>query len=169
MERLLGMGNSLLNYVWMLGFYLMMFVLMRQGQRTVELSFRRSFTVLALIYGPAVFVANWLLYRAGWMSFLPWVNNAMHTCLWIGLGLMFLYAGSRRRPALEQFALFAIYSFLVKEAEHAILGTWERDGFFNFGGQFAYRVGWSLLDGLLPFLTAIGLPFVGRFVSGIER
>lgn len=168
MEQLLGAGNGPMDYVWLLGVYLMMLVLMRQGHRTVELSFRRSWTVLILTLGPIVFVANWLLFRAGWMSFLPWLNNVMHALVWVGVGLTFLYAGARRRPALEQFALFAIFSFIVKVAEHLLLGTWEKDSFFGIPGQVAYMAGWSVLDGCLPFVTGPGLQLIARYVPGVE-
>lgn len=101
------------------------------------------------------------------MSFLPWLNNAFHTFIWIGLCLGFLYAGTHRRPWPEQFALFAIFSFIVKAAENWILGTWEMDHFFGIPGHITYLLGWSLLDGLYPILSAAALKVIGKMVPGV--
>jgi hypothetical protein len=102
------------------------------------------------------------------MSFLPWVNNVLHTFVWIGLCLGFLYAGARKRPLWEQFLLFSIFSFIVKQAEHEVLGTSELDHFFLIRGNAAYITGWSLMDGLYPIISRLGLRLVARFVSGVE-
>jgi hypothetical protein len=96
------------------------------------------------------------------MSFLPWLNNGLHTFVWIGLCLGFLYAWSHRKPMWLQFVLFAAFSLVVKIAERAILGTWEHDHFFGIRGNAAYIIGWSLLDGLYPVLSLYGLKLVRR-------
>ena len=165
--RLLGIGNSWTDYLLVLAFYGMLFVLIRHAHRRVELSFRVSYTYLFVGWSIGTFVANYLLFRAGVMSFLPWLNNFLHTFVWIGLCLGFLYAGAYRKPFLEQFALFAIYSLLVKLAENAVLGTWEHASFFGIPGNAAYIVGWSLMDGLYPLVSSIGLRLVARFDRGV--
>jgi hypothetical protein len=69
---------------------------------------------------------------------------------------------------LEQFLLFVIFSFIVKVAEHAILGTWEHDHFFwVFRGNPAYIVGWSLMDGFYPTVSRIALSALRRFIPGL--
>lgn len=163
----LGHGNGLTQYALVLLVYAGLFVLIRYGHEYVELNFRRTYWILFVGWGIATFLANYGLYRLGAMSFLPWLNNLFHTFVWIGLCLGFLYAGAYRRPALEQFALFAIYSFIVKVAEHQILGTWEHDHFFFIKGNEAYVIGWSLLDGLYPALSSVCLRVIGRFVPGV--
>lgn len=163
-----GAGNGIVQYVLLLVFYGMLFVLMRNANRTVELSFRAAYTYLFVGWSIGTFAANYLLYRAGVMSFLPWLNNFLHTFVWIGLCLGFLYAGAYRKPLLEQFAVFAIYSLLVKIAEHALLGTWEHDNFFGIPGNAAYIIGWSLMDGLYPVVSLFGLRLVVRLDDAVR-
>ncbi len=166
-DGLLGAGNGIGDYLLLLAFYGAMFLLMRYGRRRLDPGFRRSYVALFFGWGVGTFIANFLLYRAGVMSFLPWLNNFMHTFVWIGGCLGFLYAGAHRRPLTEQFALFAIFSFLVKHAEHALLGTWELEHFFGIPGNTAYILGWSLADGLYPVLSMIGLRLLSNVVSGL--
>jgi hypothetical protein len=168
MHAILGTGNTWLDYLLALVVYLMMALLMRYGRAHVELSYRYTRTFVALTLGPIVFVANWLLYCAGVMSFLPWVGNALHALVWVGIGLSFLYAGARAHPLWEQCALFAIFSFVVKVAEHLILGTWELDNFFGIPGQTTYMIGWSALDGLLPVVIPLVLRQVRRALPAIQ-
>jgi hypothetical protein len=162
-ERLLGAGNGPLDYLLLLAGYGMLFLLMRHANPRIELSFRVSFYYLFAGWSIGTFVANYLLFRAGVMSFLPWLNNFMHTFVWIGLCLGFLFAGAHRKPFPEQFALFAIYSLIVKLAENAVLGTWEHDNFFGIPGNAAYIIGWSLMDGLYPLISTAGLRLVARY------
>jgi hypothetical protein len=136
---------------------------MRHANERIPLSFRATYLYLFIGWSLGTFVGNYLLFRAGYMSFLPWLNNFFHTFIWIGGCLGFLYAGAHRKPWFEQFALFAIYSLLVKIAENAILGTWEHDNFFGIAGNTAYIIGWSLADGLYPTLSIIGLRAVALF------
>lgn len=167
-SSLLGAGNGIGQYALVLTFYAMLFVLMRHANARVELSFRTAYTYLFVGWSFGTFIANYLLYRAGVMSFLPWLNNFCHTFVWIGLCLGFLYAGAYRKSLLEQFALFAIYSLLVKLAEHALLGTWEHDNFFGIPGNAAYIIGWSLMDGLYPVVSAVGLRVVVRLDKDVQ-
>ena len=153
----------MINYALLLGVYAALFLVMRQTQPSLELRFRRSYWILFFSWGVGTFVANYLLYLAGYMSFLPWVNNFLHTFVWIGGCLGFLFSTTYRKPMLEQFALFAIYSFIVKWAESALLGTWEHPHFFGIQGNIAYITGWSLMDGFYPVLSYYGLKLIGRF------
>jgi hypothetical protein len=167
MEAVLGAGNGILDYAVILLCYGSLFVLMRQSHTTIELNFRKTFIWLYWGWSLGTFFGNYLLYLAGFMSFLPWLNNFLHTFVWIGLCLGFLYAHAHKRPLLEQFALFVIYSFIVKWAEHTVLGTWEHNHFFGIPGNLAYIVGWSLMDGLYPVLSTIGLKIVSKFSEGV--
>jgi hypothetical protein len=116
-----------------------------------------------------VFVANYVLFRLGVMSFLPWVNNFMHTFVWIGLCLTVLYLGLREdEPLPVQFVVFATFSLIVKYAEQLLFGTWDLGHFFYvFRGNTAYILGWSLADGLYPVITLYGLRLLGRWLAGL--
>lgn len=167
-DQWLGVGNGAVQYALVLAVYASLFVIMRYAHGHVELNFRRTYWVLFWGWSVGTFLANYGLYCLGLMSFLPWLNNFFHTFLWIGLCLGFLYAGAYRRTWLEQFLLFAIFSFIVKVAEHVILGTWEHDHFFwVFRGNPAYIVGWSLMDGFYPTVSRIALSALRRFIPGL--
>ena len=167
MTEILGAGNTVGDYALVLVVYAALFIIMRYAKERVELNFRKTFWILFAGWGVGVFFGNYLFYRLGVMSFLPWLNNFFHTFIWIGLCLSFLYAGAYRKPLLEQMALFAIFSFIVKWAERTILGTWELDHFFFIPGNVAYITGWSLMDGLYPIISAFGLRLVSKFVRGV--
>jgi hypothetical protein len=167
MDAVLGPGNGLLQYIAVVLVYAALALVMRYAHPTVEPGFSRTFWMLFVAWSIGTFVGNYLLFLAGVMSFLPWLNNFLHTAVWIGLGLGFLYAGAYRRPLWEQFALFAIFSLIVKVAEHDLLGTWELDRFFFIPGNPAYILGWSLADGLYPVLSGLGLKLVSGFVAGL--
>jgi len=55
----------------------------------------------------------------------------------------------------------------VKAAERLILGTWELSYFFFVPGNLAYLIGWSLLDGLYPVISELGLRVIARFTRGV--
>lgn len=153
----------------LLALYAALFVIIRLVKPSVEPAERKTLFTIGAIWAVAVFIANYLLYRAGLMSFLPWLNNFMHTFLWIGVCLSFLYLGVREdQPMAVQFVVFATFSLVVKYAEQLLFGSWELDHFFHvFRGNFAYVIGWSLADGLCPPLTFYGLRLLGRWVPGL--
>ncbi len=156
--------------VMLLTFYAALFVIIRVVQPSIPPEERKTAAVIGATWAVSVFAANYLLYRAGFMSFLPWVNNFMHTFLWIGICLTLLYVGVRRNQSMVvQFIVFATFSLIVKYAEQLLFGTWEHDHFFHvFRGNFAYVLGWSLADGLYPPLTFFGLRLAGRFIPGLQ-
>lgn len=153
----------------LLAFYAALFVIIRLLKPSIEPAERKTFFTIGGVWAVTVFIANYLLYRAGLMSFLPWVNDFMHTFLWIGVCLSFLYLGMREDQSMPvQFIVFATFSLIVKYAERLIFGTWELDHFFHaLHGNFAYILGWSLADGLYPPLTFYGLQLLGRRVPGL--
>lgn len=167
-SAILGPGNGLQQYLMVLIMYGALFVLMRYGNAQIEPRFRKTFWILGAVWAVATFVGNYLLFLAGAMSYLPWLNNFLHTFIWIGLGLGFLYAGSYRRPIWEQYLLFAIFSLLAKAFEFDFLHTWDFDHFFFIPGDHrVYILGWSLGDGTYPILSAIGLRIASRYIKGL--
>jgi hypothetical protein len=168
MDNILGANNSLLDYGLLLLVYAGLFVAIRQASPRIEPEFRRSFVVLFLVWAVGVFIADYVFYLLRIMSFLPWLNTFVHTFIWIGLCLGFLYAVSySKRPLWELLILFAVYNFVVKVAENKILGTWEFDHFFFIDGNLAYIIGWSLVDALYPVGSALVLALAARFTQGV--
>jgi hypothetical protein len=122
---------------------------------------------IGLVWAVSVFVANYVLYRAGAMSFLPWVTNFLHTFVWIGVCLTIVYMGVREvAPMWAQFLVFFALSLVVKLAERVLFGTWELDNFFGIPSNVAYIVGWSLADGTYPMLTRFVLR---RVAAGVPK
>jgi hypothetical protein len=157
-----------LRVLGVLAFYVAMFLVIRLSRRRISDFEQRTFLALAVAWAVPVFAANWLLYKAGAMSFLPWVNNFMHTFLWIGLCLSWLYLGVREtQPLWIQFLLFTTFSLVVKYAEQKLFGTWEHDNFFGIDGNGAYVLGWSLADGTYPILTLVGVRLAARRLDGL--
>jgi hypothetical protein len=118
-----------------------------------------TFWTIGGMWAVSTFIGNYLLFRAGVMSFIPWFYNFLHTFVWIGVVLTTLYLGVRRsQPLWQQMVLFATFSLVIKVAEHILFGTWELTHFLHvFKGNAAYILGWSLADGLYPPLTLFGL------------
>jgi hypothetical protein len=167
MEQILGSGNGILQYLLVLLVYAGFFVVIRYAHATVDADFRKTFWLLFVVWALGIFLGNYGFYQLNIMSFYPWLNNFIHSFIWIGLCLGFLYAGSYRRPILEQFVLFTMLSFAVKLAEHQILGTWTFDRFFFIDGQLAYLIGWSVVDGFYPILSGLGLKLAARYIKGL--
>jgi hypothetical protein len=167
MDEILGKGNGWDDYGDVLVIYLLLFVLMRYGNKRVELNFQRSRKFLAIGWAVGVFIGNYIFYRIGIMSFLPWLNNFIHCFIWIGFCLSFLYAGCYKREVWEQCLLFSIFSFAVKYAENQILHTWEMNNFFGITINLAYIGGWSIIDAVYPFISKAALKFYSRYKSGI--
>src|ERR1044071_10238665 len=77
---------------------------------SIEPEERRTAVAIGLAWAIPVFIANYLLYKADLMSFLPWITNFLHTFVWIGVCLTFLYLGVRsRQPMLTQVILFTTF------------------------------------------------------------
>lgn len=153
----------------LLCFYAALFVFIRMHKDAIESKETRTFLVIGGAWAVSVFFANIVLYRAGVMSPLPLINNFLHTFVWIGFCLTWLYLGVREDHSLAvQFIAFATFSMIVKYAEQLVFGTWDHPHFFHvFRGNFAYVLGWSLADGLYPLLTLVGLRLLARRVPGL--
>ena len=166
--RIADSSISVLEVLGALAFYGGLFAIIRTTMHVVEPRERRTFVAIALVWAPSVFLANWLLYKAGAMSYLPWVNNFLHTFVWIGFLLSWLYLGVRERESLfVQCVIFATFSLIVKYAEQKLFGTWEHDNFFGIDGNGAYVLGWSLADGTYPIVTLYGLRIASRWIRGL--
>lgn len=131
----------------------------------------KTFWTIGACWAVSVFIANFLLYRAGLMSFLPWFNSFLHTFVWIGFVLTTLYLGVRRsQPMWMQMVLFATFSLIVKVGEQILFGLWEHPHFFYvFKSNAAYVVGWSLADGLYPPITLLGLRLLARRIPALVQ
>jgi hypothetical protein len=160
-----------LRVVGALLFYTGIFVIIRRYKRRIEPDERKTFVAVGLVWAVSVFIANYLLYKAGVMSFLPWVTNFLHTFIWIGLCLTWLYLGIRDdEPLVVQCIVFGVLSLIVKYAEQKLFGTWDKDHFFfdDLSGNGTYVLGWSLADATYPILTLFGLRFASRFIPGLQ-
>jgi hypothetical protein len=158
-----------LRVLGVLAFYAAMFVVIRLSRERIEPFERKTFLAVGIAWAIPVFIANYLLHLAGAMSFLPWVDNFMHSFLWIGFCLSWLYLGVREtQPMVLQIELFTTFSLVVKYAEQKLFGTWDLDNFFNvLHGNGWYVMGWSLADGTYPVLTLFGLRLAARFIPGL--
>ena len=149
-------------------FYAAMGAVMSLHGRRLTADERKTFLLLWGAGFSLALVSNYLLYRVGLMTFLPWINNFLHSFLWIGLGFPYLYFGTRGRSPVVVFTVFAVLSLIVKDAEQHLFGTWDGRSFLGvIPGNFGYILGWSLVDGCLPFVMALGLRLLGRFVPGL--
>jgi len=159
-----------LRVLGVLGFYALIFVVVRISKKRVDPIEKKTFLYIGAVWAISVFIANYLLYLAGAMSFLPWVNNFMHTFIWIGFCLTWFYLGVREtEPIWAQCAMFGFFSLIVKYAEQRLFGTWDMDHFFFswLHGNGAYIGGWSLADATYPILTLFTLRIVARRVPGL--
>ncbi len=149
--------------------YAGLFTIIRVIEPRIPPQERRTAVAIGLAWAAPVFLANYLLYKADLMSFLPWLTNFMHTFLWIGICLTFLYLGVRStQPMWVQIVLFTTFSLIVKYAEHIAFGTWDQDNFFHvFHGNWTYILGWSIADGMYPLITLWGLRFASRWIPGL--
>lgn len=151
--------------------YAALVVVFPVASRRIAGADRRTAVAIGGAWAVSVFVANYLLYKAGVMSFLPWVNNFLHTFVWIGICLTILYMGTRERERLPVlFVYFATFSIIVKYGEQLLFGTWDHDHFFFefLAGNWVYVLGWSLADGLYPVLTLYGVRLAARFVPRLR-
>ena len=167
MEAFLGPTNTLWNYSLVLLIYLSIFLIIRYPNPRIELNFKVNFLVLYIFWSLAMFFGNYIFYLLGVMSFLPWLNNFIHTFIWIGFCLTYLYSGVYKHNIIKQFFLFAIYSFIIKVAENLILGTWDKDPFYFFYGKYAYIIIMSLVDGFYPIISIIVLKICSKFIKGV--
>ena len=161
-DDILGAGNGVPEYLVVLLVYGLMFVLIRYPKPVLELNYKRTFTFLAIFWSMLMFGGNYISYLLGIMSFLPWLNNVIHTFIWLAFCLTWLYYASNQRPLWEQVVFFVWTSFIVKVAEHLVLGTWSMPVYLGIHNPYAYIVAMSLFDGIYPVVTRGVLRFYGK-------
>ena len=162
MESILGAGNSITDYVIVLLIYLLMFLFIRYPKPVIELNFRSHFLFLSIAWIFLMFTGNYLFYRLGLMSFLPWLNNFIHSFIWIGVCLTWLYYCTISCSIWQQFIFFSFTSFIIKMAEHMILGSWSMPSYFGIDHPLAYLIAMSLVDGFYPIISKWMLNAFGK-------
>ena len=155
MESLLGNGVSILSYLLVLIVYWCMFLVIRYPRPALELNYRGTFYFLAIVWAVAMFSGNYLFYRLGVMAYLPWFNNFIHSFIWIGICLTWLYYTTRERPIVERFILFAFTSFIIKATEYKLLGSWAKESYLGINNRYAYIIIMSLVDGFYPIISVL--------------
>ena len=162
METIFGAGNGIGNYLLVLLVYGLMFLLIRSAKPVLELNYKGIFLLLLIFWFLLMFVGNYAGYKLGVMAFLPWLNNFLHTFVWVGLCLNWLYYVTKERPLWEQILFFAWTSFIVKVAEHLLLGTWHRPSYLGINNPYAYIIAMSGVDGFYPIITLMLLRLSGK-------
>src|SRR5687768_17271113 len=147
MNTIMGEENTILDYALVLLIYGLMYLFIRYPKPKMELNFRANFIFLLALWAFLMFTGNYLFYRLGVMSFLPWLNNLIHSGIWVGFCLGWLYYCTHERPWWEQFIFFSFTSFIVKMAENSLLGTWHLDSYLGINNPYAYLVAMSIVDG----------------------
>ncbi|MDQ6610755.1 MAG: hypothetical protein M3Y85_13130 [Bacteroidota bacterium] len=162
MDNILGANNSIIDYLLVLFIYLLMYLFIRYPKPKLELNYQSNYFFLAALWSGLIFFGNYLGYRAGMMSFLPWADNFVHSFLWVGVCLSWLYYCTHERPWWEQFIFFAFISFIIKIAENIIIGTWNMDSYLGIHSKYAYVIAMSLIDGLYPIVSKWILNALGK-------
>jgi vacuolar-type H+-ATPase subunit I/STV1 len=153
MNEILGAGNTLIDYALVLLVYGLMFLFIRYPKPTLELNYRSNFLFLSLFWGGLMFIGNYLGYRLGVMAFLPWLDNFIHSFVWVGMCLTWLYYCTHERPMWEQIIFFVFASFIIKVAEKLLIGTWSMESYLGIKHPYAYIIAMSLVDGFYPVLS----------------
>jgi len=155
--------DELIRILAALLLYAALFVIIRINKPALDADERRIYGLLYLGWAAPVFAANYLLSLVDLESPMPWYVNLIHTFVWIGLCLGWLYLSIRRESLWVQFVAFATFSLLVKLAEQKLFGAWSSEHFFFiFRGNWAHLLGWSLADGLYPLISMAGLVLIDR-------
>lgn len=162
--------ENITPYLLIVALYFSLFLIIQAfrigGIRSSE---KKTFYIIGGLWASLVFIGNYGFYKMGIMSFIPWINNGLHTFIWIGMVLTYLYMSTRfTYPIWRQVIYFSIFSFIVKYAEQMLFGIWELDHFFwIFKGNFAYVLGWSIMDGLYPYISNFGLKIMSKYIKGL--
>jgi hypothetical protein len=162
MNEIFGVNNSWFDYLLVLFIYGLLFLFIRYPNPKLELNYKANYIFLVAVWAFLMFTGNYLFYRLGVMSFLPWLNNLLHSFIWVGLCLGWLYYCTHERPLWEQFIFFALTSFFIKMAENMILGTWNKESYFGIDNRYAYIIAMSLVDGFYPIISKWLLNALGK-------
>ena len=162
MDTLFGDNNSVWDYLLVLLTYALLYLLIRYPKPKLELNYRANFIFLVSLWAFLMFTGNYLFYRLGVMSFLPWMNNFLHSFIWVGFCLGWLYYCTYERPLWEQIIFFAFTSFIVQMAENMVLGTWNHDSYLGIESKYAYIIAMSIVDGFYPIISQWVLKALGK-------
>lgn len=162
MENIIGADNGVTDYLLVLLIYFLFFLYIKSPKPVIELNYRGNFFFLSATWFILMFTGNYTFHLLGLMSFLPWLNNFIHSAIWIGLCLTWLYYTTHERPMAEQFIFFAFTSFIVKMAEHMLLGSWSMDSYFGIQHPLAYLIAMSLVDGFYPIISKFLLQWMSK-------
>lgn len=159
---------DLTRIIALLLLYGLIFLVAWYDRRTLDAAEKKTFRVFWLFWSVTIFVVNYLGYLIGVFSFLPWLNNFLHTFVWIGVVLTYLFLAVRREHIVVQFLAFAGFSLAVRYAEHKLFDVWNHDHFlYLFRGTEAYILGWSFIDGFYPIAAFLVLRLLAKGVSGL--
>jgi hypothetical protein len=162
MNSIFGDNNNFLDYVLVVLIYGLLFLFIRYPRPKLELNYKANYVFLVALWAFLMFTGNYLFYRLGVMSFLPWMNNLLHSFVWVGICLGWLYYCTHERPMWEQFIFFAFTSFIVKMAENMLLGTWNKESYLGIDSRYAYIIAMSLVDGFYPIISLWVLNALGK-------
>jgi len=148
--------------------YAAIFLVAWYDKKKLDTAERRTFWFLYLFYAVTIFIVNYLGYLVGIFSFLPWLNSFLHTFVWIGIVLSYLFVAIYKEPIAVQFLAFAFLSLAVRYSEYKLFGVWNHDHFlYLFRGTDAYILGWSFVDGFYSVATFPLLKLVSRKIPGL--
>lgn len=157
-----------MNVVAILVLYALIFLAAWYDKRTLNPAERKTFWVFYFFWSITVFIINYLGYLIGVFSFLPWLNNFLHTFVWIGITLTWLFLALREKHFIVQFMAFSSLSLVVRYSEYKIFGVWELDHFlFTVQGTDAYIIGWSFIDGFYPLGAFLVLRLFSKRIDGL--
>ena len=162
MEKILGAYCTWIDYLLVLVVYGLIFLLVWYPKRKIELNSRCSFIVLYIFWSVAMFAGNYFGYLLGFMAFLPWLDNFIHSFGWVGFALAWLYFSTTGLPWYYRFFLSAMFSFIIKFSENFILGTWTFDPYFFFTGKYTYIIIMALIDGFYPLVSDLLLKWLNK-------
>jgi hypothetical protein len=162
MDKFFGIGGTPLAYLLVLLIYVLVFLLVKYPRNTIELNSRNSFLLLYLFWSIVIFVGNYIGFLLGVMAFLPWLNNLIHSFIWVGFVLTWLYFASRSLPWYYRCFLAGMSSFIIKYSEHSILGTWTFVPYLSFTSPYAYIIVMALVDCLYPPVSDLLLGAVNK-------
>ncbi len=138
-------------------------------KRKLDTAERKTFIVIYLMYAISIFFINYLGYVIGVFSYLPWFpNNFLHTFVWIGIVLTYLFMAIRKEHMVVQFMAFAAFSLVIRYAEYKIFGVWDGQGtLYESYGTDAYIALWSYVDGFYSIATFLLLRILKKWIPGL--
>ena len=157
-----------MKYLVILVLYFLVFIVAWFDKRKLDGSERKTFLMLFLVWSVTIFIANYLGYKMGILSFMPWVNNFLHAFVWIGVCLSYMFLALRKQHIITQFMAYASFSLVIRYTEYKIFGVWEHDNCLNaVQGTDAYIIGWSFIDGGYGIVTILLLKLLSKKIRGL--